>query len=137
MSQLGSEIEKEQVVKFYEVIWNKYNKNTIPEVLHESFRFRGSLGLERKGYAGFIEYLDMIHSALGNYKCEIKEMVSEQSKVFAKMQFSGIHKEEFMGVKATGRHISWEGAALFHFKNGKVVSLWVLGDLESLRSQLQ
>ena len=131
------DIEKEQVIKFYEVIWNEHDKSAVPEVLHESFKFRGSLGSEKKGHAGFIEYLDMVHRALGDYRCEIKEMVSEQSKVFAKMRFSGIHKGEFMGVKATGRRLTWEGAALFHFSNGKVASLWVLGDIESLRSQLQ
>jgi len=134
---MGHDIEKEQVIKFYKVIWNEHNKSAVPEVLHESLKFRGSLGLEKKGYAGFIEYLDMVHRALGDYRCEIKEIVSEQSKVFAKTQFSGIHKDEFMGVKATGRQLIWEGAALFHFSNGKVVSLWVLGDLDSLRSQLR
>ncbi len=129
--------EKEQVTKFYQIIWNEHNKDAIPEVLHESFQFRGSLGSEKSGHAGFIEYLDMVHAALDDYQCEIKEMVSEHSKVFAKMQFSGIHKGEFMGVEATGRRLSWQGAALFHFKNGKVSSLWVVGDLDSLRSQLR
>ena len=129
--------EKQQVRKFYEVIWNKHNKDAVPEVLHESFKFRGSLGLEKQGHDGFIEYLDMVHAALSCYRCVIKEMVSEESKVFVKMQFSGVHQGEFMGVKPTGHKLVWDGAALFHFQNGKVVSLWVLGDLESLRAQLQ
>ena len=129
--------EKQQVRKFYEVIWNKHNKNAVPEVLHDSFKFRGSLGSEKQGHAEFIEYLDMLHAALADYQCEIKELVSEETKVFAKMQFSGIHQGEFMGSNPTGRRLIWDGAALFHFQNGKVVSLWVLGDLESLRAQLQ
>ena len=129
--------EKQQVRKFYEVVWNEHNKDAVPEVLHESFRFRGSLGLEKQGHAGFIEYLDMVHAALADYRCEIKEWVSEESRVFAKMQFSGLHQGEFMGFNPTGRRLVWDGAALFHFQDGKVVSLWVLGDLESLRGQLR
>lgn len=128
--------EIEQVIKFYDEIWNEDNKEVVPDVLHESFKFRGSLGSERQGHDAFIEYLDMIHAALGDYRCEIKEMVSEKSKVFAKMQFSGTHQGEFMGIKSTGRHLVWDGAALFHFKNGKVISLWVLGDIASLQAQL-
>ena len=31
------DIEKEQVIKFYEVIWNEHDKSAVPEVLHESF----------------------------------------------------------------------------------------------------
>ena len=129
--------EKQQVQKFYEVIWNKHNKDAVPEVLHDSFKFRGSIGSEKQGYAGFIEYLDMVHAALADYQCEIKELIAEESKVFAKMQFSGVHQGEFMGSGPTGRRLVWDGAALFHFQNGKVVSLWVLGDLEALRAQLQ
>ena len=129
--------EEQQVRKFYEVIWNEHNKGAVPEVLHESFRFKGSLGLEKQGHAGFIEYLDMVHAALADYRCEIKELVSEESRVFAKMQFSGLHQGEFMGFNPTGRRLVWDGAALFHFQDGKVVSLWVLGDLESLRGQLR
>lgn len=129
--------QKEQVQKFYEVIWNKHDKEAVPEVLHESFKFRGSLGQEKEGHAGFIEYLDMVHMALADYRCEIQELVSEGSKVFAKMQFSGKHQGMFMGVNPTGRRLVWEGAALFHFIDGKAISLWVLGDLESLRKQLR
>ena len=128
--------EEDQVRKFYEVIWNKHDKKAIPDVLHESFSFRGSLGTKKQGQSGFAEYLDMVHDALGDYKCIIKETVSEQSKVFAKMQFTGIHQGVFMGVKSTGRRVTWDGAALFHFKDGKVLSLWVLGDLKSLEAQL-
>ena len=93
--------------------------------------------MEKQGHAGFIEYLDMVHAALADYRCEIKELVSEESRVFAKMQFSGLHQGEFMGFNPTGRRLVWDGAALFHFRSGKVISLWVLGDLESLRRQLR
>ena len=129
-------LEEKQVRRFYETIWNKHDKSAIHEILHESFVFRGSLGLEKNGYEKFIEYLDMIHGALQDYSCVIKEMVSEQSKVFAKMQFTGIHRGTLLGFKPTGKRVSWDGAALFHFNEGKVSSLWVLGDIKSLETQL-
>lgn len=129
-------IEVEQVQQFYEVIWNRRDKSEIPSVLHESFSFRGSLGDEKHGHDGFSEYLDMVHEALKDYKCTIKEIVSEPSKAFAKMEFSGIHKGRLMGVLGTGKFISWSGAALFHFKEGKISALWVLGDLKSLETQM-
>ena len=129
-------LEKELVKKFYEIIWNQYDKKAILDILHETFKFRGSLGQYKKGHSGFVEYLDMVHAGLENYRCEILEMVAEPSKVFAKMQFSGIHKDKFMGFNATNRNIRWEGAALFHFRDKKISELWVLGDLKNLESQL-
>lgn len=129
-------LEEKQVRKFYDVIWNQYDKSAIPPVLHKSFIFRGSLGIEKKGRNEFAEYLDMIHKALANYQCIIEEIVSEDSKAFAKMQFTGIHQGILMGIKPTNQNVSWDGAALFHFNEGKISSLWVLGDLKSLQTQL-
>jgi len=126
----------EQVRKFYEVIWNQRNKQVIPEVLAEEFVFRGSLGQEKYGHVGFEEYLDMVHNALENYECHIIEMVIESEKIFVKLKFSGIHRNKFMGYAPTGKNVSWEGAALFHFSEGLVNSLWVLGDLKTLEQQL-
>ena len=52
------------------------------------------------------------------------------------MKFSGIHAGTLMGIDETGRHVSWDGAALFYFTNGKISSLWVLGDMKALEEQL-
>jgi hypothetical protein len=53
------------------------------------------------------------------------------------MCFSGIHRGLLLGQPPTGKRVSWAGAALFHARGGKLESLWVLGDLESLRRQLR
>lgn len=129
-------IEEQQVRKFYDIIWNKHDKSAISDVIHQSFVFHGSLSIEKQGHNGFAEYLDMIHDALDNYTCTIKDLVVEQSKIFTKMRFSGIHQDTLLGYKATGRLVTWDGAALFHFTNNKISSLWVLGDLNSLVKQL-
>ena len=69
---------KKQDRKFYEVIWYVYDQNAIPSVLHENFTFRGSLGLEKRGNAGFAEYVEMAHKVLGEYRCIIEKLVSEE-----------------------------------------------------------
>lgn len=129
-------IEQKLVNDFYNVIWNKHDKSAIPVILHRTFIFRGSLGIEKQGHDGFIEYLDMIHNALGSYTCTIKDIVSEQSKAFVRVQFSGIHQEIFLGVKPTGKQVTWDGAALFKFKHNKISSLWIISDIKALESQL-
>ena len=130
-------LEKEQVRKFYTQIWNQQRHDVISEVLHEAVRFRGSLGQEVSGHAGFAEYLDLVHSALGDYECTIEQLVAESNRVFAKMMFTGVHKGSFMGYAPTEASVSWAGAALFTFDAGKVIDLWVLGDLTSLEQQLK
>jgi predicted ester cyclase len=100
-------IEEKKVRIFYEIIWNQHDKSVIPDVINDPFILHGSLGLEKNGHSGLIEYINMVHDGLSNYRYTILDMVVEQSKVFAKMEFSGTHQNEFMGFKQTGHKISW------------------------------
>ena len=105
-------------------------------MLHENFTFRGSLGQEKRGHAGFAEYVDMVHKALADYKCSIEEIIAEDNKVFAKMTFTGIHQDVFMGYAPTQKRVSWQGCALFTINDDLIEDVWVLGDLMSLEKQL-
>lgn len=127
---------KDQVCRFYEVLWNAHDKSAIPSVLHDKFTFRGSLGQEKRGHEGFAEYVDMVHQALGDYQRVIEELVGDGDKVFAKMTFTGIHRDEFMGYAPTQRRVRWAGCALFTFDGEKISDVWVLGDLKGLEEQL-
>lgn len=125
------------VRRFYRDVWNAHHRSAIAELLTEDFRFRGSLGRESVGLPAFSDYVDSVHQSLGDYRCEIEELVSEGDRAFARMTFSGIHRGLLLGHPPTGKRLSWAGAALFHARGGKLESLWVLGDLDSLREQLR
>ncbi len=128
---------KQQVRQFYEVLWDAHDTQAIPDVLHEDFVFRGSLGDEKTGHQGFAEYVDKVHLALGEYRCIIDTLVEEGDKVFAKMTFTGIHRNDFMGFAPTHKRLTWQGCALFTFRDGRIAETWVLGDLKSLDAQLE
>ena len=127
---------KETVAKFFDAIWNQADKTVIPELLCEDFAFRGTLGHLQYGHGGFASYMDFIRSRLGNYRCEIIEMVSEANKVYARMLYSGIHQGELFGYAPTHGKIQWDGVAIFTFQEGKVAELWVLGDVHGVMKQL-
>ena len=98
---------------------------------------RGSLGEEKKGVAGFLEYADAVHHALSDYECVIHELVVSDERIAARMTFKGIHQNTFFGLEATGRVIEWSGAAFFDTCGGKISRLWVLVDIDSIKRQLQ
>ena len=127
---------REIIAAFYEQIWNKHDKSKIPELLDEDFFFRGSLDQVKAGHEGFTEYLDMVHAALGEYRCDIQEVIAEEDKAFARMLFSGIHRSALLGYAPTLKRVEWAGAAVFTFKGDKIVNLWVLGDVHNLLKQL-
>ncbi len=127
---------KATVRKFYDAIWNNADKAVIPELLCDDFAFRGSLGKPQRGHTGFALYMDFIRDALGEYHCEIVDMVEEGDKLYARMMYSGIHRGELFGYAPTHAKLKWEGVAMFTFTDGKMAELWVLGDMHSVMMQL-
>ncbi len=125
-----------QVRTFYEAVWNRRELGLLPELLDEKIRFRGSLGAETLGRAGFVAYLESVHRAFGDYRCIIEDLLCAPPKVFARMTFGGLHRGEVMGYPPTGRRVRWTGAALFTFRGERIRDLWVLGDLKGLEAQL-
>jgi predicted ester cyclase len=125
------------VSAFYERIWNHGELDASAELLAEPFTFRGSLGAELHGREAFLDYVRSVRGALANYRCEILECVSDGARAFAKMRFSGRHVAPIRGFAPSGMDVHWLGAALFHFDSGRIVALWVLGDLAALDELLR
>lgn len=124
------------IERFYADIWNRQDFAAAEEILSPDFRFRGSLGIETVGTPAFVDYVKSVHAALADYRCTIDELITGDAAAAARMTFSGIHRGPLFGVAATGKPISWMGAAFFSFAQARIGSLWVLGDMDGLKRQL-
>jgi steroid delta-isomerase-like uncharacterized protein len=124
------------VERFYEEIWNRGDEDVAREILDAGFRFRGSLGSLSNGRDGFIAYVRQVRAALGDYECLIEDLVDTGDRAAARLTFRGIHRGRLFGVPATGKMVAWQGAAFFTIANGRIVELWVLGDIDALKRQL-
>jgi len=124
------------VERFYNDIWNRQDFAVAEEILAPDFRFRGSLGSQTIGIPAFLVYVESVHAVLADYHCTIEEIVADEIHVAARMRFAGIHRAPLFGVDATGRRVRWAGAAFFRSAQARIVSLWVLGDVEGLKRQL-
>ena len=124
------------IERFYNELWNRFDKSLFPEILAEDLEFRGSLGREIRGHVEFAEYVDFIQRAFPDFHNRIEDIVSEGDQSFVRLSYTGTHEGAIFGVPATGRRIHYAGAALFRFSGSKVASVWVLGDIHGLLRQL-
>lgn len=124
------------VRRFYAEVWDRGDEDVAREILHPDLAFRGSLGPERSGVDGFIGYMRSVLAALGEFRCDIEDLVATGTRAAARMSFTGIHRGELFGVPATGRRVTWAGAAFFTVADGRITALWVLGDVDGLKAQL-
>jgi steroid delta-isomerase-like uncharacterized protein len=127
----------ELVERFYHLVWNKADEIEARKILASDFRFRGSLGPELRGPEGFIAYMRSVHNALGDFTCRIEEVIATVDHAAARMTFHGRHRGTFFGIEPSGQEIRWSGAAFFKTRAGKINELWVLGDIEEIRRQLE
>ncbi len=80
--------------------------------------------------------MEEVRAALPDFQCNIIDIVDEGQKAAARMSFVGTHQGKFFGVEGTQQRIEWAGAAFFNLRDQKIGSLWVLGDIDSIKVQL-
>lgn len=121
---------------FYDQLWNAWNDARVDEVLDESFRFRGSLGQSTVGRDEWRSYRDSVRAASADFHNDVVTLVGADDQVAARLRYTGTHTGPLLGIPASGRRFEYAGAAFFVAASGRLVSAWVLGDLEGLRRQL-
>lgn len=126
---------KELVHAYYDM-WNDHDFEKADEFLDADIRFRGSLDIVANGIEGFKDYAHMVITAFPNLYHAVEMEVHEGSLAAVYVTYSGTHEGKLLGYEPTGNRISYSGAAFFHFKNGKIVNINVLGDLNALNKQL-
>ena len=122
--------------RFYDDMWNKFDKSVFPEILDPGVRFRGSLGQEKIGFDEFGDYVDFIESFAPDFHNTVLSTISEGSQTFARLSYTGTHRGEVFGVTPTGRRFEYSGAAVFSFHDDLIASVWVLGDIYGLLQQI-
>jgi predicted ester cyclase len=127
---------KELVKAYYEKLWNDQDKSYIDKILDDDISFHGSLNISTHGKKEFESYMDMILGGIPNLYHGIEVMVAEGNNVVVRALYNGIHAGKLFDYEATNNRIRYDGASFFTIKDGKIKTIWVLGDLKSLYSQL-
>jgi predicted ester cyclase len=123
--------------RFYNDMWNGFDKSVFADILDPDIRFRGSLGQVKVGFEEFGEYVDFIQTFSPNFHNEVVMTITEDNRTFARLTYTGTHQGEVFGVPPTGRHFEYAGAAVFTIRDSRILEVWVLGDIYGLIRQLE
>ncbi|WP_024954408.1 ester cyclase [Sulfurospirillum arcachonense] len=127
---------KELVRLYYEELWNEKKLEYIDILFDDNITFRGSMNIETKGKDGFLQYLNNVAAGIPDLYHGVEVMVCEKDRIAARAIYNGRHSGKLFGLEPTGKTIRFNGASSFKFKDGKIVDIWVLGDLMNLQKQL-
>ena len=121
---------------FYDEAWNDWNDSRVDEFLAEDFVFRGSLGDEARGRDGWRGYRDNVQEAIPDFHNEIVELLAAPGRAAVRLWCTGHHQGVLLGRRGRGGPVANAAAAFFRCRGDVVEAAWVLGDLDSLRRQI-
>jgi predicted ester cyclase len=127
---------KELVKLYYHELWNKQKKEYIDILFDDNITFHGSLDISVVGKEKFEEYMNTILTGIPNLFHSIIMLVSEDDTIAVKALYNGRHTGKLFDYEASNNKIVYNGASFFKFRDGKIIDIWVLGDLNNLNKQL-
>jgi predicted ester cyclase len=77
-----------------------------------------------------------IRAAFPDFHNHILALIGEGNKTVARLTYTGTHRGELFGFSGTERKITYQGLAIFQFREGNILSGFALGDTESLKRQI-
>lgn len=93
-------------------------------------------GTDFRGPAELRRGLEALLAAFPDFHFTVLDQVAEGDRVTIRYRGQGTHRAEFLGVKATGRHIDYAGLLLLRLEDGRITEFWAQPDQLGLLKQL-
>jgi len=123
--------------RLYEECFNRGDLGLVDEIVSESFVSStpnpGGLPSDREG---FKQTVTLLRSGFPDLAMTVDDMVVEGDMVAVRVTARGTHKNEFMGIPPTGKHVTMMGMDFMRFENGKVTERWGQWDQLGMMQQL-
>jgi predicted ester cyclase len=85
---------------------------------------------------GIRQTIRMLREAFPDIHIRNEELIAEGDKVVSRQTSRGTHEGEFMGIRPTGKEVTWTGILMFRIADGKIVDQWLEQDVMGLMQQL-
>lgn len=113
---------KQVVIDFIEKGYNNKDYDAVIKLLDENY-YDHSPAKARNPYDA-VNILKIVENIFSDMNVEIVDLIEEEEKVAGRFIFRAIHKNEFLGIKATNKPIEWEATEIFLIKKGKIIESW-------------
>ena len=126
------------VRRFYEEIVNNPELDKLDEILDPRIIWHDPLlpAGEVRGVENFKNILEMFRSAFPDLHITVKIRLKRANELLLVLPYGGTHREDLMGLRATGRKFKVSGISIIRFEHGKAAGEWIEEDVLGLMRQL-
>ncbi len=75
--------------------------------------------------------------AFGDVRYRIDDLIAEGDRVVLRVESSGTHRAEFVGIPATGKRMTQTGIVIYRIAGGRIAESWSDFDFGRLIQQLR
>lgn len=133
------EVNKRLVMRFVDEVWNAHNPDAMDELCVAEFISHNpavdymygpmSLATAKQQVSAYLDALPDMYVTVHN-------IVAEGDKAVAYWTVNGTHGGELAGIPATGRSLTYSGATMYRFVDGKIAELWWAWDCLGMMQQI-
>jgi steroid delta-isomerase-like uncharacterized protein len=86
---------------------------------------------------GTLEFFHALRAALPDLRMQVEDLIANGDKAVARVTLTGTHQGEFMGIPATGAHVSMNLIDIMRFDGaGLVNEHWGVADMLTFMQQV-
>ncbi len=131
-----SSANKSVIRAFTEDVLNQGRWERMNELVKEDFIELDPLPGQQQGREGLKDVLVGMRTAFPDMHWTIAEQVAEDDKVVTRFTWTGIHRDTFLGIPATGKPVEVKGVVIDRLESGKMADSRILMDTLALLQQL-
>ena len=112
---------KETVKYFYEQIFSKNLMNEIENYVDAECKLRVGKEIFPIGLDGMKKHITEVRNTYPDFRIQVINQFFENEYVISEIIAEGTHCGEFLGIKPTGKKLTFTGVDIDKVKNGKIV----------------
>ncbi|MFC1714280.1 ester cyclase [Candidatus Poribacteria bacterium] len=127
------------IMRMMNEFWNGKNVDVASEIMVEdlvSHNPPASALYPSDGLENLKQFAADIFTAFPDFQVTFDDLIFQGDKAVGRWRSSGTHQDAFMGIPATGRHISVTGQTVYRFADGKIVEMWWSWDALGMMQQM-
>lgn len=134
---MSAETNKDIARRYLDEVYGKGNLDLVDELIANDVLDHEEFGDQKPaGRTGIKELVRAFRTAFPDISVSIQDMVAEGDRIFMRSTWEGTHQNEFAGIEATGKHISFDSMDEILFKDGLIHEHWGITDTVGLLAQL-
>jgi steroid delta-isomerase-like uncharacterized protein len=84
----------------------------------------------------WLEGAAMFRRAFPDLSAEIEDIFGSLDRVAVRLRMRGTHEGDYLGIPATGRHVSYVSHEFYRIENGVIAEEWICSDTAGLIRQI-